>query len=110
MRACNFLFHFIPKELFYVENNSSKYELKPGATLPCRATCGRHRSHVVHRPQHWRVNSRTIPNNTRPYKPPESQRQVTKLIWDDFTEETDFPWNRLISVVPKKMGGYSKQK
>jgi hypothetical protein len=37
MIACNFLFNFIPKELFYVKNNSSKYELKPGATLPCSA-------------------------------------------------------------------------
>jgi hypothetical protein len=37
MIACNFFFNFIPKELFYVKNNSSKYELKPGTTLPCRA-------------------------------------------------------------------------
>jgi hypothetical protein len=28
MIACNFLFNFILKELFYVKNNSSKYELK----------------------------------------------------------------------------------
>jgi hypothetical protein len=35
--ACNVLFNFIPKELFYMKNNSSKYELKPGATLPFRA-------------------------------------------------------------------------
>jgi hypothetical protein len=27
MIACNFLFNFIPKELLYVKNNSSKYEL-----------------------------------------------------------------------------------
>jgi hypothetical protein len=28
MIASNFLFNFIPKELLYVKNNSSKYELK----------------------------------------------------------------------------------
>jgi hypothetical protein len=28
MIACNFLFNFIPKELFYVKSNSSKYKLK----------------------------------------------------------------------------------
>jgi hypothetical protein len=33
MIASNFLFNFIPKELLYVKNNSSKYELKLGATL-----------------------------------------------------------------------------
>jgi hypothetical protein len=37
MIICNLLFNFIPKELFYVKNNSSKYELKPGATLLCSA-------------------------------------------------------------------------
>jgi hypothetical protein len=37
MIACNFLFNFIPKELFYMKNNSSKYELKLSSTLPCRA-------------------------------------------------------------------------
>jgi hypothetical protein len=31
--ASNFLFNFIPKELLYMKNNSSKYELKLGATL-----------------------------------------------------------------------------
>jgi hypothetical protein len=59
MIACNFLFNLIPKELFYVKNNSYKYELKLGATLPCRAQtsaiCGRHHCHAVHRPQHGRV-------------------------------------------------------
>jgi hypothetical protein len=29
--AGNFLFNFIPKELLYVKNNSSKYELKLSA-------------------------------------------------------------------------------
>jgi hypothetical protein len=32
MIAGNFLFNFIPKELLYVKNNSSKYELKLSAT------------------------------------------------------------------------------
>jgi hypothetical protein len=31
MMAGNFLFNFIPKELLYVKNNSSKYELKLSA-------------------------------------------------------------------------------
>jgi hypothetical protein len=31
MIAGNFLFNFIPKELLYVKNNSSKYELKLSA-------------------------------------------------------------------------------
>jgi hypothetical protein len=31
MIASNFLFNFIPKELLYVKNNSSKYELKLSA-------------------------------------------------------------------------------
>jgi hypothetical protein len=34
MIASNFLFNFIPKELLYVKNNSSKYELKLSAA-PC---------------------------------------------------------------------------
>jgi hypothetical protein len=33
MITCNFLFNFIPKELFYVKNNGSKCELKSSATL-----------------------------------------------------------------------------
>jgi hypothetical protein len=33
MIACNFLFNFVPKELFYVKNNSSKYKLKLSAAL-----------------------------------------------------------------------------
>jgi hypothetical protein len=33
MIACNFLFDFIPKELLYVKNNSSKYELNLTAGL-----------------------------------------------------------------------------
>jgi hypothetical protein len=33
MIACNFLFNFIPKELLYVKNNSSKYELNLTAAL-----------------------------------------------------------------------------
>jgi hypothetical protein len=33
MIACNFLFNFIPKELFYMKNNSSKYELKLSTSL-----------------------------------------------------------------------------
>jgi hypothetical protein len=37
MIACNFLFNFIPKELFYMKNNSSNYELKTGAKPKCRA-------------------------------------------------------------------------
>jgi hypothetical protein len=31
MIAGNFLFNFIPKELLYAKNNSSKYELKLSA-------------------------------------------------------------------------------
>jgi hypothetical protein len=33
MIASNFLLNFISKELFYVKNSSSKYELKLGAAL-----------------------------------------------------------------------------
>jgi hypothetical protein len=33
MIACNFLFDFIPKELLYVKNNGSKYELNLTAAL-----------------------------------------------------------------------------
>jgi hypothetical protein len=33
MIASNFLFNFMPKELLYVKNNSSKYELKLSTTL-----------------------------------------------------------------------------
>jgi hypothetical protein len=41
MIACNFLFNFIPKELFYMKNNSSKYELKLSTALPDPgADCG----------------------------------------------------------------------
>jgi predicted DNA-binding ribbon-helix-helix protein len=37
MTARNFLFNFIPKELLYMKNNSSKYELNLSAALrvPC---------------------------------------------------------------------------
>jgi hypothetical protein len=37
MIACNFPFNFIPKELLYVKNNGSKYELNLTAALrmPC---------------------------------------------------------------------------
>jgi hypothetical protein len=33
MIACTFHFSFIPKELFYVKNNSSKYGLNLSAAL-----------------------------------------------------------------------------
>jgi hypothetical protein len=33
MIACNFLFNFVPKELLYVKNNSSKYKLNLSAAL-----------------------------------------------------------------------------
>jgi hypothetical protein len=37
MIACNLLFNFIPKVLFYMNSNSSKYELNTTAALnmPC---------------------------------------------------------------------------
>jgi hypothetical protein len=38
MIASNFLFNFIPKELLYVKNNSSKYELKLSAARRVSAT------------------------------------------------------------------------
>jgi hypothetical protein len=36
--ASNFLFNFIPKELLYVKNNRSKYELKLSAARRVSAT------------------------------------------------------------------------
>jgi hypothetical protein len=33
MIACDFIFNFTPKELLYMKNNSSKYELKCSTAL-----------------------------------------------------------------------------
>jgi hypothetical protein len=38
MIACNFHFNFIPKEILYVKNNSSKYELNLSAALRVPST------------------------------------------------------------------------
>jgi hypothetical protein len=38
MIACNVRFNFIPKELFYVKNNSSKYEFKLCTALSVSGT------------------------------------------------------------------------
>ena len=57
----------------------------------------------------------TEPINTRPYRLPETQkeevkRQVLKLLQEGIIEESSFPWNSLILVIPKKVGASGQPK
>jgi hypothetical protein len=47
MIASNFLFNFIPKELHYVKNNSSKHELKLSATARATYIIRRHVTEIA---------------------------------------------------------------
>ena len=71
----------------------------PGDRLSCTGAM----KHVIH------SEPGTVPINTRPYRLPESQkaevgRQVTNLLKEGITEESNSPWNSLILVVPKRVG------
>jgi hypothetical protein len=52
----NLLFNFVPKELIYVKNNSSKYELQLSAALrPTSAACDGSRYCAMYGPRHWSI-------------------------------------------------------
>jgi hypothetical protein len=46
----------------------------------------------------------TSPINVKPYRLPESQKeeQVSKLLEEGIIEESAFPWNSPILIVPKR--------
>jgi len=61
------------------------------------------------------VEPRTEPINTRPYRPPETQKlevnkQVKKLLQDGIMEESMSPWLSPILVIPKKLDASGQPK